>query len=253
MGLSFLHFFSIEKKSLPAAGSFNSIVSPIFPMLEWTMVISDQSFSTEQEAIAEANKDRRGGRAAVVVLPGKPYRLGLGVGLTREQALRIGGLGQPSYRRAGFKRVRMGGRKIMRLPEDKAKIMVDVLQQVHHVMDYLATTTAQSIPVHGNRLGSFSIPEPFLSQPQNFSKMIKGLQNYFPVMGGKSPVREALHAMGQALQKGVYAARKTQQFPQLSLLWEIQAAVLDYTMAYSKLIELLAQPPLGKVAHHSSD
>jgi stage II sporulation protein B len=161
-----------------------------------------------------------------------PYRVFLGIGLNRDDALKLSSIYQRQDIHVYLKELGIAGNASTLSQTDRKKLSA-MIQTGNQLVQALGLLSVRDI--HTN---TRQVSNPFAFQPnftQSYRQWVTDCQTIeasLPV-GARAPLTDMTRALDQAIQSG----QEAQKHPSQALLWQIQAGLVRYVVAYERLVQ----------------
>jgi stage II sporulation protein B len=219
---------SVPKQGNPPAPS--ATIASSLPRLE-VVLLQAGNFEERSGAQKMLQSYQTHGLAAVMS-DQSPYRVFLGIGLNRDDALKLSSIYQKQDIHVYLKELGIEGSAATLSQTDRKKLST-MIQTGNQLVQALGLLSVRDI--HTNtRQGA----NPFAFQP-NFTQSYRqwvtdgqALEASLPA-GARAPLTDMTRALDQAIQSG----QEAQKHPSQALLWQIQAGLVRYVVAYERLVQ----------------
>ncbi|WP_165875722.1 SPOR domain-containing protein [Hazenella coriacea] len=206
----------------------------VFPELK-TVMIQAGNFSEKTGAQKTVQTYRTQGLAAVMSEQ-SPYRIFLGMGLSRDEALKLSAIYQEKDIPVYLKELNISG-ATPSLPYEVSVQLPQALQQGNRIFIELGQASVQEIQVRSQQAQTpFKFKEEWLEQHKKFVTEIQMVENLLPV-----EAQESLTGMSRALDQAIQSGQEAKNNPSQALLWQIQEGLVRYAISYDQLVKSLTK------------
>jgi stage II sporulation protein B len=214
-----------EQDSATTAGSDQEL-----PPL--SVVMLQAGHFKEKEGARKMVQDFRTRGLAAVMSEYEPYRIFLGLSLTRDEALKLSSIYQNQQVDVYLKDMRLGGK--VRAEGEAIRKLRAVLERGHRLFGKLSEASVREIRENGATPSPSSFDPGWMDQHRQFVIEYQGIAAGLP-SAAREPMTEMIRALDQAVQSGNEARRH----PSQALLWEMQEGLVRYVLAYERLHQVL--------------
>lgn len=185
-------------------------------------VYSDKSGADER-----ANERRESGQAAVVYKSDDQYRVFYGIGLTRDDALKIAAemkeIGEDVYLKDDLSVTSIS---VDDVPSEQGEILHRLTEEGQQIVSTLSTLSAAHI-VGDETAGDLERME---RSHRNFVAELTQLNQLLT-----AEQQQMLSTMDQALAQSMEAAKQYQKDRSVGYMWQVQEGLMQYVIAYEQL------------------
>lgn len=163
-----------------------------------------------------------------------PYQIYLGVGSTRDDALKLTQIIRQKEIEVTLKDFPIEGKGLGEKGKGVSQELIAAIQSGHELFQELAKLTVEAMPTDGSQVSTFAQGKDFLSRQQAFVTKVQEVNGKLP-----KESQQALMEMTRAVDLMVQSSTAAQKSPNTALLWQIQEGLLRYAFSYEKLLHTL--------------
>jgi stage II sporulation protein B len=169
---------------------------------------------------------------AAVMSDQSPYRVFLGIGLNRDDALKLSSIYQRQDIHVYLKELGIAGNASTLSQTDRKKLSA-MIQTGNQLVQALGSLSVRDIHTNtGQVSNSFAFQPNFTQSYRQWVTDCQTIEASLPV-GARAPLTDMTRALDQAIQSG----QEAQKHPSQALLWQIQAGLVRYVVAYERLVQ----------------
>jgi stage II sporulation protein B len=224
---------SIKTEVRKEKESASSAVSAI-PLPSLNVVMLQVGNFSEKEGAEKTDQAYRTRGLAALMSEQAPYRIFLGMGMNRDDALKLSAIYQKQDIHVYLKDLNIRG-NTSALKGEQAAELPAIIQTGHQIFQRLGKISAKNIHADPAAVpASFEIDSDILDQHRKFVTECQAIEASLPRKAGES-LAEMTRAIDQAVQSGQEAKRN----PNQALLWQIQEGLVRYASSYEQLVQTL--------------
>jgi hypothetical protein len=181
----------------------------------------------EKSGADQMLKEFRTAGLAAVMSERAPYRILMGLGFSRDDALKLSAIYQKRQVEVYLKEADFGGKRV----SGSAAGLVSLLDRGNQLVRLLGEASVSRI-----RSGSSDTATPFgltnvqMDMYRRFVTDSQALRSSLP-----ASAREALDSMAAGLDEAVQGAKEAKAHPSQALMWQIQEGLVRYVLGYEQL------------------
>ncbi|SEN34272.1 SPOR domain-containing protein [Lihuaxuella thermophila] len=213
----------------------SSAVSGSIPMPSLNVVMLQVGNFSEKGGAEKTIQSYRTRGFAAVMSEQAPYRIFLGMGINRDDALKLSSIYQKQDVHVYLKDLNIRG-NAGALKAKQADQLPAVIQTGHRIFERLGKISVKNIHADPEAVPtSFEMDSDILEQHRKFVTACQAIEASLPQKAGES-LAEMTRAIDQAVQSGQEATKN----PNQALLWQIQEGLVRYASSYEQLVHTLA-------------
>ncbi|MBA4496151.1 hypothetical protein ACFO25_11945 [Paenactinomyces guangxiensis] len=193
------------------------------------------NFSEKGGAEKTVHDYRTRGLAAVMSQKA-PYRIFLGIGLNRDDALKLSAIYQQQDVHVYLKELNIQG-KPDSLQDETVAQLSSMIQTGHRLLEQLGKLSVLHIDNDSNKTpSSFSFNQELTAQYRKFVTESQTVESALP-----EKARESLSDMISAMDLAIQSGQEAEKNPSQALLWQIQEGLLRYATSYEQFVQAVSK------------
>lgn len=214
--------------------SASSAVNASIPLPSLHAVMLQVGNFSEKEGAEQMVQSYRTRGLAAVMSEQAPYRIFLGMGINRDDALKLTAIYQKQDIHVYLKDLNIQG-NTSALKGEQAAELPAIIQTGHQIFQRLGKISVKNIHADPAVVPtSFEIDSEILEQHRKFVTACQAIEASLPRKAGES-LAEMTRAIDQAVQSGQEAKKN----PNQALLWQMQEGLVRYASSYEQLVQTL--------------
>lgn len=171
---------------------------------------------------------------AALVSEQSPYRIYLGMGINRDDGLKLNQIVRSHDIEASLQDLQIEAKGLTEKKKEISRSLIPAIQAGHELFQELAKLTADSMPTDGSQLSSFAQGKEYSKRQQDVIAKIETAKK-----DQSKESQEVLTEMTRSIDLMIQSTMEAQKTPNPALLWQIQEGLLRYAFAYEKLVQTL--------------
>ncbi|WP_044640556.1 SPOR domain-containing protein [Risungbinella massiliensis] len=225
-----------KTNSSPTAPS--TVQSPVdlakydLPSLQLAIVQAG-NYQDKESAQKNVSVYRTKGLAALVSEQA-PYRIYLGMGINRDDGLKLNQIVRSLEIEASLQDLHIEAKGLTEKKKEVSRSLIPAIQAGNELFQELAKLTVDSMSSDGSQITSFAAGQDCSKRQQEINTKIETAKK-----DQSKESQEALSEMTKSIDLMLQSTMAAQKTPNSALLWQIQEGLLRYAVAYERLVKTL--------------
>lgn len=216
------------KKEHSSTGSGSSTAGTSVPLPALQVVMLQAGNYSEKAGAQKMVQNYRTQGLAAVMSQQAPYRIFLGVGMNRDDALKLSAIYQKQDVDVYLKEIKIQGH----VQKEQSDKLSTIISTGHKLVQELGEASVRDIKSDSSQAPAFTFQPSMINQYQQFVTKSQTMEASLP-----EPAKESLAEMIRALDQAVQSGQEAQKNPSQALLWQIQEGLVRYVTAYEQLVQ----------------